>query len=109
MATIEINDLLDSRELDRRAMAALLGGCGGFSSYNWIQPYFETPSARSPSPASSGSALGGTAGSVFPASPGLEGASAVLRRAVSLEQELSITLSFRQRISTFEELALFNS
>ncbi|MEJ2591682.1 MAG: hypothetical protein P8178_09830 [Candidatus Thiodiazotropha sp.] len=42
MATIQIKDLDDSREMDRKAMRAVAGGCAGTTYSGDLSPYRST-------------------------------------------------------------------
>lgn len=112
MANIVITDLLDSRQLDKKAMATLLGGCGGgFGSYSWIRPFMRLKRPHGgfvSGPATSSGGSGTGAGSLFQGDVP-NGVSAIARSAFSFERELTLTFSFKTRFNATEEIAFFNS
>ena len=106
MANIVINDLLDSRELDRKAMAALLGGCGGFGGgfSPWAQRFMgftSPPRGFAGGPASGNSGFGGgfSQGNPF---PGPGGGSGFMQRGLNLSETLTVSFSFSRQLSAFQ-------
>ena len=107
MANILINDLLDSSELDKKAMAVLLGGCGGTIA-PWARAHGRPFKDSLRRPARGGSPFGGgvsPGGGVESFLGQLLGSGAPGRISFAQDTSLTLTLSFNTRTRFNAEFA----